>query len=131
MPNTIIPKRSTVASKVPTTSDLALGEIAINHADRLLYARHPVSGTVQSIGGSGGAQADWSATSGPAQILNKPTLGTAAAANSSDFATASQGTKADNAVANGGGASTLRVLTQAAYNAISSPDSATVYVITA
>lgn len=51
MANVIIPKKSTVAAKVPGVSDLALGEIAINHADQKLYARHPVSGTVQQIGG--------------------------------------------------------------------------------
>ena len=51
MANVLIPKKSTVAAKVPGVSDLALGEIAINHADAKLYARHPVSGTVQQIGG--------------------------------------------------------------------------------
>ena len=51
MANVLIPKKSTVAAKVPTTSDLALGEIAINHADAKLFARHPVSGAVQQIGG--------------------------------------------------------------------------------
>ena len=132
------------------------------------------------------------ATSGSyTDLSSKPTLGTAAATNSTDYATAAQGAKADSAsqpghthsladltqssatsgqvptwsgtawvaqtptaggvtsvagrtgavtlsssdvsgvVTNGGGASTLRVLTQAAYNAISSPDSATVYIITA
>jgi hypothetical protein len=52
MANVLIPKKSTQASKVPTTSDLALGEIAINHSDKKLYARHPSSGIVQAIGGS-------------------------------------------------------------------------------
>ena len=42
--------------------------------------------------------ADWNASSGVTEILNKPTLGTAAAASTSDFATAAQGTKADTAV---------------------------------
>lgn len=42
--------------------------------------------------------ADWTAVSGDAQILNKPTLGTAAEANTTDFATAAQGTKADSAL---------------------------------
>lgn len=42
--------------------------------------------------------ADWNASSGVAQILNKPTLGTAASANTTDFATAAQGAKADTAV---------------------------------
>lgn len=41
---------------------------------------------------------DWKATSGVAQILNKPTLGTAASKNATDFATAAQGAKADTAV---------------------------------
>ncbi len=41
---------------------------------------------------------DWNATSGKAQVLNKPTLGTASAANVGDFATATQGSKADTAV---------------------------------
>jgi hypothetical protein len=42
--------------------------------------------------------ADWNATSGDAQILNKPTLGTAASTASTDYATAAQGTKADSAL---------------------------------
>ena len=42
--------------------------------------------------------ADWNATSGDAQILNKPTLGTAAATDSTDYATAAQGVKADSAL---------------------------------
>lgn len=45
-----------------------------------------------------GTQADWNASSGPSQILNKPSLGTASEANSSDFATAIQGYKADTAI---------------------------------
>lgn len=42
--------------------------------------------------------ADWTAVSGDAQILNKPTLGTAAATASTDYATAAQGTTADSAL---------------------------------
>lgn len=41
---------------------------------------------------------DWNATTGKAQLLNKPTLGSAATASTSDFATAVQGGKADSAV---------------------------------
>lgn len=41
---------------------------------------------------------DWNASSGVAQILNKPTLGTAASADTTDFATAAQGALADTAV---------------------------------
>jgi hypothetical protein len=47
----IIPKRSTVAGKIPTTSDLSLGEICVNHADRRLYTRHP-NGEVYQLAGT-------------------------------------------------------------------------------
>lgn len=44
------PKRSETASSVPTTSDLAVGEIAINTADSKLYVRDSGDNIV-SIGG--------------------------------------------------------------------------------
>ena len=43
-------------------------------------------------------KSDWNATSGAAQILNKPILGTAAAQDISYFSTAAQGAKADSAI---------------------------------
>jgi hypothetical protein len=51
--------------------------------------------------------ADWSASSGDAQILNKPTLGTAAAQDSTAFATAAQGGLADSAIQPGDNISEL------------------------
>ena len=45
----IKPKRSSVASNVPTTSDLEVGEIALNMADSLLYFRD-ASDNIKSIG---------------------------------------------------------------------------------
>lgn len=48
----IIPKKSVVAQKVPTSSDLALGEICINHADRKIYSRDPASGNINQIAAS-------------------------------------------------------------------------------
>jgi hypothetical protein len=49
MANKIIPKKSVQSGRIPTTSDLSLGEVSINHADRVFHARHP-NGTVQQIG---------------------------------------------------------------------------------
>lgn len=43
MPNVIKPKRSTVAAKVPTTSDLASGEIGVNMTDRKVYINNGTS----------------------------------------------------------------------------------------
>ena len=48
---TLIPKKSTVAGKIPTTSDLALGEICVNHTDRRIYARSP-NGEVYKLAGA-------------------------------------------------------------------------------
>jgi hypothetical protein len=48
----IIPKRSTVNGRVPSTTDLALGEICVNHADRRLYSRNPSTGEVYKLAGT-------------------------------------------------------------------------------
>lgn len=53
MANRIIPKKSSVASKVPLATDLSVGEIAINLADKLIYTKD-AGGTVVTIGGSSG-----------------------------------------------------------------------------
>ena len=45
MTNPILIKRSAVAAKVPATTDLALGELAINTVDGKLYLKKNVSGT--------------------------------------------------------------------------------------
>ena len=39
MANTVILKRSSVAGKMPTASQLSLGELALNHVDRRIYAK--------------------------------------------------------------------------------------------
>lgn len=43
MANIFKPKRSSVASSVPTVSNLADGEIAVNSADRIIYLREGAS----------------------------------------------------------------------------------------
>jgi len=43
MANILKPKRSSVASSVPTTSNLADGELAVNSADRIIYLREGAS----------------------------------------------------------------------------------------
>jgi hypothetical protein len=84
MANVLIPKKSTVAAKVPTTSDLALGEIAINHADKKLYARHPSSGIVQAIGGSS-AYLVQAAFASPYSYIGRAPLGTATTSSGWDI----------------------------------------------
>ncbi len=48
MANIIKPKRSSVAGKVPTTSDIVNGEIAINSTDQKIYTN--AGGTVTQVG---------------------------------------------------------------------------------
>lgn len=52
---TIVPKKSTLAGAIPTTAQLALGEICVNHADRRLYSRNPATGEVYKLAGAGEA----------------------------------------------------------------------------
>jgi len=56
MANTIQLKRSNVASRVPTSSDLSTGELALNMADSKLYFKDP-SGTVKEIASGASASA--------------------------------------------------------------------------
>ena len=53
MANTIKIKNSSVIAKVPLTTDLAFGEIALNYADGKIYYKKSDS-TIQSISGGGG-----------------------------------------------------------------------------
>jgi hypothetical protein len=57
MANTIKIRRSATQGAVPTTAQLALGELALNTYDGKLYAKKNVGGTesiVELSGGSGG-----------------------------------------------------------------------------
>ena len=58
MANTVVLKRSAVAGKSPTTSDLALGELAINTYDGNLFFKKDVSGseTILSVATLTGSQ---------------------------------------------------------------------------
>lgn len=58
MPNKIQIKRSSVAGKIPTTSDLDAGELGINTYDGKLYLKRTVSGTsdIIEVGATGVVQ---------------------------------------------------------------------------
>ena len=55
MANLIQLKRSSVASKVPTTTQLSLGELALNTFDGKLYTKRDQNGTASIVELSGGA----------------------------------------------------------------------------
>lgn len=64
MAQTILLKRSAVAGKVPTTSDIPLGSIALNTADGKLYTKKSVGGveSIVELSGGGGASVTTSDT---------------------------------------------------------------------
>ena len=51
---TLLSKRTSVVGRVPTAQQLAVGELAINLADRILYSKD-TGGTVFSLGEGGSA----------------------------------------------------------------------------
>ena len=55
MATVIKPKRSETASSVPSTSDLEVGEVAINSADQKIYTRKSDGTVVEVANASGGA----------------------------------------------------------------------------
>lgn len=54
MANTLIVKRSSVVGKVPLSTDLQVGELAVNLADQKIYSKN-AGGTVVELGGSSGS----------------------------------------------------------------------------
>ena len=57
MANKIILKKSSVASKIPLSTDLEVGELAVNLADAKLYSKN-AAGTVIAVGGGSGGSGD-------------------------------------------------------------------------
>jgi len=53
MATVIKPKKSETALSVPTTSDLAVGEMAVNTADQKVYIRNS-SNTIVEVASAGG-----------------------------------------------------------------------------
>lgn len=76
MANTVKMKQSSVAGKAPTTTDLALGELAVNTTDGKLYLKKNVSGTesVVEVGAGGTAPVTLTGSIGNLYINQSVTL---------------------------------------------------------
>ena len=57
MPIVIKPKRSEVECSVPTTSDLAIGEIGMNSTDKILYTKNSSNVIVEVANATGVTEA--------------------------------------------------------------------------
>lgn len=56
MPNIFKPKRSTTPNSIPTTSNLADGELSVNIADQKIYVRS--GGSIVTVADVGGGEGD-------------------------------------------------------------------------
>jgi hypothetical protein len=82
MPNIIKPKRSSVAGKVPTTSDIVSGEIAINNTDSKIYQNNGTT-VVQVGAGKLTALSD--------VVVTSPTTGQSLAYNGTNWVNSNAG----------------------------------------
>jgi hypothetical protein len=85
---------------------MAVGELAVNYADKKIFGKHPGSGAVVQIAASTSHKSTHA--TGGADALSPADIG---------------------AVANGGGASTISVMTEAAYTALPTKDNNTIYIL--
>jgi len=79
MANVIKLKSSVVAAKVPTTSDIAKAEAAVNHTDKKLYFRNPSTDEIWDLSTGGGSSAYLvqSAFASPYHYIGRAPVGTA------------------------------------------------------
>ena len=139
----IVPKKSTIADKVPLTTDLASGEVAINYADQVWYGKHPSTGNVVPIGAPYQHSHDQLLSidkNNELELTNSGSLVLSVGANSTTLTPTSTtnrtvtipdktgplivGSTADSVPVNG-----IRCLTQGEYDALGSYDANTLYFI--
>ena len=61
MPTSLITKSNAVAGTVPSTSDLAVGELAVNLVDRKLFTKDSTNAVVEIVGSSDANLKDYGA----------------------------------------------------------------------
>ena len=88
MANIIKLKASVVAGKIPTTSDIAKGEAAVNHTDKKLWFRNPSTDEVWDLSSGGGSSSYLvqSAFAAPYHYIGRAPEGTSTTATGWDIA---------------------------------------------
>ena len=105
MANIIKLKSSVVAAKVPTTSDIAKAEAAVNHTDKKLYFRNPSTDEIWDLSTSGGSSAYLvqSAFAAPYHYIGRAPEGTATNASGWDIARIEVASDGSTTTLNGSG----------------------------
>jgi len=115
--NVIKPKRTTVAGRVPTTANIAVGEIALNMADSILYFRDTsdniksVSSGLATVGTAG------TYTKVTTDVFGRVTAGTTLIA--SDIPTLNQNTTGSSGSCTGNAATATKLETARTINGVS------------
>jgi hypothetical protein len=91
------------STRTVDVDSLATTAVATQSVAGLLSATDKTKLDGVAAGAEVNVNADWTASSGDTQILNKPTLGTAAATAATDYATAAQGVTNGNSHDHNGG----------------------------
>lgn len=133
MANPIIVPKKSVISKIPQSSDLASGEICINHADKKLYAKHPSTGAIQEIGGMSVHSHDEIYSPDSSQVLelqnNSNLTITAGGATKTFVLPSASGTLVVGSESDSSSVHAIRCMTQGEYDALGSYDPTTLYFI--
>jgi hypothetical protein len=88
MANVIKLKSSVVAGKIPTTSDISKGEVAVNYADAKIFGRHPSTDAIIELGAGGGGSSAYlvqSAFAAPYNYIGRAPTGTATTSSGWDI----------------------------------------------
>jgi hypothetical protein len=102
--------KSEVVGQLPTASAMAVGELAVNYADKKIFGKHPGSGAV-------------------VQVAASPIHKSAHAMGGSDVLTpADIGAIAKN-ISDSKPVNNIRAITSSEYDALGSPDANTIYFI--
>ena len=124
--------KSEVVGQLPTASAMAVGELAVNYADKKIYGKHPGSGAVVQVaaapthshplsdltqsGATSGQVPTWNGTAWTPQTPSGGGSGSSVVSDTTGMTGASQLTN-------------IVKITQAGYNAIATPNASTLYII--
>jgi hypothetical protein len=124
--------KSEVVGQLPTASAMAVGELAVNYADKKIYGKHPGSGAVVQVaaapthshalsdltqsGATSGQVPTWNGTAWTPQTPSGGGSGSSVVSDTTGMTGASQLTN-------------IVQITQAGYNAIATPNASTLYII--
>jgi hypothetical protein len=128
----LIPKKSTIADKVPLPEQLAGGEVSVNWADQVWHGKHPSTNAVVPIGAPAIHSHDELYSLDKSQQLelqNNGGLVLTAGANATTLTPTKSGPMLVGSTSDSIPVHVIRCLTQSEYDALGTYDANTLYFI--